>query len=238
MSLGGHKDLLDSLISGADASTSLLSMLTTTWRCLNPNHDERKTKVWEEILRSRVKYRFCPNCSPRCRGGVKCQDCEKGACYNYDGEQRGAFCLEHCREKMVDVKHSRCKEIGCMTRAVFGLPGESIPSRCVTHKTGPMIDITSKKCAKEGCATQPIYGTPEEGIPIYCAKHAPDGTVDVKNKKCAEAGCAGRPRYTSSATTPIPTESTEKKLRSLTRRERRLSSIGSGGSKITPNSAK
>ena len=61
-------------------------------------------------------------------------ECEKLPSYNYEGEIKAIYCLEHKKELMVNVKDKKCQHIGCKTHTAFNFQGENIPLYCSIHK--------------------------------------------------------------------------------------------------------
>src|SRR5436190_2748736 len=80
-------EILVSAVNISMGSTNIRSTKIVEWKCNNLNHPNGVTKEWKEMSRSRVCYKWCPVCSPRCKRGGKCIECEKRAVFNYPYEK-------------------------------------------------------------------------------------------------------------------------------------------------------
>ena len=187
--------MLLSVAEPFDIDTKASSMKIFTWRCLNDDHPSDKDKEWKEMIRKRVGYRWCPECSFRSRDGGKCQKCDKRPIYNSLGEKQGAFCATHKLEGMVDVKNKSCEKNGCRKQPTYNLPGETERRFCATHKLKGMVDVRSKTCEKVGCGKQPSYNLPGNAMGRFCVTHKLEGMIDVISKTCEKVGCGKIPSY-------------------------------------------
>jgi hypothetical protein len=121
--------------------------------------------------------------------------CKKIPIYNYNGENKGIYCLEHKKDGMINVKSKTCLQGGCKKIPIYNYNGENKGIYCSEHKKNEMIDVKNNSCQHEGCNTQPIYNYEHENKGIYCSKHKKDGMINVKNKTCQHEGCKTRPIY-------------------------------------------
>lgn len=73
--------------------------------------------------------------------------CRKFACFGFPGG--GAT---HCgTHRLDDVKHYRCKELGCTSLSrVFDVPGGR-GSYCSSSKKPRMVDVINRRCAEPNC---------------------------------------------------------------------------------------
>ena len=181
-------DMMFSIAEPFQWDTKANSMKIFKWKCLNDDHPEGESKYWSEICRKRVLYRWCPVCSPRCRDGRKCQECDKQATYNYLEENGGAFCVKHKTENMVDVKHPKCLHPGCLTRPSYNLPGHTKGKFCVEHKMWKMVNVEDPRCSRSNCLTRAGFGIPGHK-PIKCFQHIEDGMVSDPTKRCTHPKC-------------------------------------------------
>ena len=194
MSLVDYKEILESLVSGADATTKASSMKTATWRCLNVDHKKEDPVKWEERVRARVYYSYCPKCSYRPRPGRKCQECDTSAKFAFPSERRGSFCSIHKKSGMADVMSKRCAMEKCDKQPSYNYEGGQA-LYCAFHRKIDMIDVTNPRCNFEGCNKQPSYNYEGEHKGLYCAKHKMTGMLDVASKRCIANGCNKHPSF-------------------------------------------
>jgi hypothetical protein len=91
---------------------------------------------------------------------VVSEKCEYNKClvrpsYNFKGEHKGRFCIEHCLEGMVDVVSDMCQL--CDKQATYNFSGETKAIYCVKHCKLGMENIKGTKCKREGCDNIPYY---------------------------------------------------------------------------------
>ena len=115
--------------------------------------------------------------------------------YNYEGQYKAFYCLEHKKEIMVNVKSKTCKNKECKIQPSYNYNGESIGIYCSEHKKDGMINVKDKTCLHDGCKKIPVYNYNEENKGIYCSEHKKDAMINVKNKTCQHEGCKTRPIY-------------------------------------------
>jgi len=109
-------------------------------------------------------------------------ECKKQSTFNYEGETKGIYCVEHKKSEMVDVKNPSCKD--CKKRPSFNYEGETKAIYCAEHKKDNMIDIRKKTC--KDCKKGPCYNYEGQSTPIYCAEHKKDGMINVKSPTCKD----------------------------------------------------
>jgi hypothetical protein len=69
---------------------------------------------------------------------MKCQDCERRACFNYLGNTP-MYCSKHKKEDMIDVRNKTCQfEGGCDTHPSFNYQGNTA-MYCFKHKQEGMV---------------------------------------------------------------------------------------------------
>ncbi len=124
------------------------------------------------------------------------EGCNTKACYNYEGEKKGARCKTDILPGMIDVVHPRCGIDGCKTRPYYNLPGETRGIRCSTHKPDGYVDVINRQCREEGCTKQPSQNLPGVKPGITCSEHGKKyGFQDVVNKRCGVNGCQTMPSF-------------------------------------------
>ena len=67
--------------------------------------------------------------------------------FNLPSEITASYCIKHKTEDMIDIKHKRCIQEGCIIRPSFNLPTETKVLYCNEHKLENMINIVNKKLA-------------------------------------------------------------------------------------------
>jgi hypothetical protein len=95
---------------------------------------------------------------------------------------------------MVESGKPICKNIDCLTTAIYGNKGEK-PTHCFNHKETNMIDLFHKTCIFEGCLDRAYYNINGEKTPLYCLLHKSDTMEDNLRSKCKEDGCEKRPYF-------------------------------------------
>mmetsp|Transcript_18203 Transcript_18203/g.29445 ORF Transcript_18203/g.29445 Transcript_18203/m.29445 type:complete len:149 (+) Transcript_18203:241-687(+) len=106
--------------------------------------------------------------------------CGKGPCFNFKGEERGIFCLQHKVEGMVDVRSKRCEQAGCSN--MYYYKGGRF---CTQHKLQDM-DARSKKCEHARCSKQATFNFEGEKGNRFCANHANHALPGMMNKRQAQ----------------------------------------------------
>jgi hypothetical protein len=107
------------------------------------------------------------------------------------------YCSEHKKDGMIDLKHKKCIEDGCIKSPSFNKLNEKSPSYCSEHKKDGMIDLKHKSCIKEGCLISPSFNAPSESNPLFCAEHKLEGMVctRTRNKNCQSPKCKETPIF-------------------------------------------
>ncbi len=126
---------------------------------------------------------------------VKCKNCDKQACFNIPGENKGKYCKSHSIPEMVDVINKKCQQTGCDSQPAFNVIGAKVGLYCASHKTPEMIDVISKKCQQTGCDSRPNFNVIGSKVGLYCASHKTPEMVNVKYRKCQHPGCDSRPSF-------------------------------------------
>ena len=125
--------------------------------------------------------------------------CIKEPIFNFVGEKKGMYCLEHKTDGMVDVinRSKLCKYKNCTTRGCFNFATEKCGLYCCTHKLNDMIDVTKPKCHHDGCAKRPFYNLPTEPKPILCSDHKTANMINVtvKPTTCKHSKCKNLPIF-------------------------------------------
>jgi hypothetical protein len=82
----------------------------------------------------------------------KCQEtgCYKSPSYNYDGEDKPVYCVEHKMDEMIDVKHYRCEYGNCNLRPLYNFHKEKKGRFCMSHRYNEMVDVVSKNVYLNG----------------------------------------------------------------------------------------
>ena len=111
------------------------------------------------------------------------EDCNKGACYNYNGDKRRRFCFTHKLENMVNVASKRCEHDGCDKIPTYNLEGEKTNKFCKEHKLPNMIDRHAL-CETENCKIRPHYNIKGNINPKFCVIHKSPNMVNVVTKTC------------------------------------------------------
>ncbi len=114
----------------------------------------------------------------------RCLECDKIPHFNFEGETKGLYCLNHKKDGMIDVIHKRCLE--CDKQPHFNIEGETKGLYCSKHKKDGMIDVVSKKCLD--CDKNPVFNFEWETKRLYCLNHKKEGMVNVIAKMCLECG--------------------------------------------------
>jgi hypothetical protein len=73
-------------------------------------------------------------------------NCEKKACFNFENETTGSYCLSHKHETMIDVVHKKCEYEGCKIQPKYNFEGEKKRRFCLAHKHNNMVSIGFKTC--------------------------------------------------------------------------------------------
>ena len=118
-----------------------------------------------------LKHKTCvePNCPAR-------------PSYNFEGETKGLYCLEHKKKIMIDVKTKTCVEPNCPTRPYYGLPGNQA-IYCVKHKTSGCMSYPKKICESEKCKEIALYNNNAK-IPKRCELHKQDDDINLVERTC------------------------------------------------------
>jgi hypothetical protein len=104
--------------------------------------------------------------------------------YNYDGQTKGIYCTQHKLPNMIDIKHDRCQNEGCMIRPHYNYEGQNKLLYCAQHKLPNMFIIKNKRCQNSWCYTQ--ITDKYDGYCTYCYMHMfPDKPVS-RNYKTKE----------------------------------------------------
>jgi hypothetical protein len=73
-------------------------------------------------------------------------NCQIIPSYNYSGEKKALYCLNHRKENMIDITHKRCIEINCQIIPSYNYSGEKKALYCLKHRKENMINIKDKHC--------------------------------------------------------------------------------------------
>ena len=126
----------------------------------------------------------------------KCVICSKNSLYNYPyWEKWAAYCNQHRKEKMVNVRYRKCEEIGCNKQPNFNYENESRGLYCKEHRKENMVNVLSRKCEEEYCNKQPSFNYENESRGLYCGDHRKENMVDVRDRKCEEKNCNKQPNF-------------------------------------------
>jgi hypothetical protein len=109
-------------------------------------------------------------------------------CYNFIGENKGRFCVEHKIDGMIDISSARCKQEGCDKQPTYNYSEFKYGVYCVSHCKPGMENVTGKKCIGEGCYTIPYYHNRQKykGYCLRCfIRTFPDEPIS-KNYKTKE----------------------------------------------------
>lgn len=133
-------------------------------------------------------------CKP-CRKDKLCAEnnCNKHASFNFNGETKRLYCLDHKSDKMINLKFKKCIYNDCYKSAFYGENNEKI-SFCIDHKTDGMVNLITKKCNFDNCNTRASYGYENEKS-IFCSKHFDPGMVNLIDKKCNIETCNSQASY-------------------------------------------
>lgn len=126
--------------------------------------------------------------------------CKVNNCYvqphfNFDGEKKPLYCLQHKLEGMIDIINKRCKEKNCSVQPSFNHKGEKKAVYCFQHKLNDMVDVRSKKCIEKGCFVQPRFNYKGEKKGLYCTNHKLPEMIDICSKKCKQENCKVNPYF-------------------------------------------
>lgn len=135
-----------------------------------------------------------------------CQEgnCKIYSCYNYEGEEKSKFCLEHKKDNMIDIKNKNknCNYINCKVRATYNFENETKGKFCVKHKEEKMTNVLDKMCQHNKCKIRATFNFVYQSAK-FCKTHKIDGMVDVVNKKCENDLCNKKPNFNfTNKTTP------------------------------------
>jgi len=128
---------------------------------------------------------------------MPCQNdgCIKRPTYNYNGQTKAIYCVQHKLPNMIDIRHKKCQNDGCIKHPAYNYNGETKAIYCNQHKLPNMINIKSKRCIYEGCITIAIYNYNDETKAIYCYQHKLPNMINIKDNKCIYEGCMIIPNY-------------------------------------------
>ena len=119
----------------------------------------------------------------------RCEKCNRGPYFNYEGQNTGKYCVKHKEPNMIDVKSKRC--IRCSRIPIFNYEGSITAKYCLIHKEPNMIDVKNKRCLH--CNRRPTFNYEGEMAAKYCAKHKEANMINVKSKRCVQ--CNRRPSF-------------------------------------------
>lgn len=119
-----------------------------------------------------------------------CEDCDKQASFNYEGETKRRKCKQHSLPGMINVAKRYCDQLGCYRTPSFNYEGETKGLYCKLHAKVGMINTRDKKCRFEGgCTKAPVYNYPTESGGRFCKDHKTDDMVNVKTRRCKYGKC-------------------------------------------------
>jgi hypothetical protein len=75
--------------------------------------------------------------------------CYKIPGYNFKGEKKGIYCVEHKKTNMIDVKHKRCLIDDCNITALYNFREEKKGLYCSKHKLNKKGICVLKKSKKD-----------------------------------------------------------------------------------------
>jgi hypothetical protein len=128
------------------------------------------------------------------------KSCEKNGCnsaaqYNFEGEKKPMYCLQHKAIEMVNVISKLCEHIGCYTIPSFNFIGMKA-KYCSNHKEDGMINLFAKKCNYVGCIIEPAFNFEYDKTPKCCFSHKEDGMINIKTTTiCKYTNCNKPSRY-------------------------------------------
>ncbi len=123
----------------------------------------------------------------------QCQDCKKGASFNYEGETKRLYCKDHMKSTMVNVASRKCKHPTCTTQPRFNFPNTKGGIFCSEHQETGMVNVVDLTCKK--CNKSPVFNYDGCKKPEYCDDHKEPGMVNIKSKKCEHPRCTKQPCF-------------------------------------------
>jgi hypothetical protein len=121
----------------------------------------------------------------------KCEKCERLPTFNFKGKKKGARCLLHKEDDMVDVRHPSC--LKCTKRPTYNFKEKHRGVLCKEHKEDGMVDVENAEC--ELCEKQPCYNVLGIKRPRFCFEHKETNMVNVRMKPCIEGECIIEPTF-------------------------------------------
>ena len=125
----------------------------------------------------------------------KFENCLKCPNYNYEGEKKRLYCLEHKLDKMINVGSIICRQPNCKIVALYNVEGNTRGLYCSQHKIDNMVDIRHKTCIYQNCKKIPNYNIEGKIKGLYCSEHKLDNMINVISKTCIYQDCKKIPAY-------------------------------------------
>jgi len=127
------------------------------------------------------------------------EDCNKGACCNYAGQNKRRFCAEHKLPNMINVASKRCDYDNCNKIPTYMSESKSttlhpINRFCKDHKIDGMID-KHKTCEFDNCKKRPHYNIKGLSTPKFCSIHKSINMINVVSITCENQNCDKRPHF-------------------------------------------
>ena len=109
--------------------------------------------------------------------GYRCShdSCTRQASFNVEGSKKAAYCKQHAKDGMVDVRHKRCSHDSCTRHPLWGVLADGVATVCAYHKSdlldGPVINF-AVSCKAVGCGKSSKWGLGGKQ-PTHCPDHGP-----------------------------------------------------------------
>lgn len=117
-------------------------------------------------------------------------ECKTRPSYADPSNPSKLYCITHKTDKMIDIKHKKCKE--CLTRANFGFKGKE-KEYCSAHKKEGMVDLANKFCEEKDCIKLPSFGYDKKRL--RCAEHKLADMKDIAHDSCQFEDCPIQPTF-------------------------------------------
>ena len=167
-----------------------LGMINIVGKCKDPECE--KSAIYGEIGKS---PQFCKEHNIDGLSDLvskKCiiSGCKKSPSYNYSDKNSPIYCAQCARnhidfDKMIDVKHSKCKYDGCDTIPTYGIHGKEA-IYCSEHKNeeNGLVDVKHKTCLSEWCNV--IVKGKYNGYCLFCYINLFPDKLVTRNYKTKE----------------------------------------------------
>jgi hypothetical protein len=117
-------------------------------------------------------------------------DCKIRPSYADPSTPSKLYCITHKTDKMIDIKHKKCKD--CSIRCNFGFKGKE-PDYCSKHKKDGMIDLANKVCEEKDCIKLPSFGYDKKRL--RCSEHKLADMKDIAHATCQVKDCPIQPTF-------------------------------------------